>query len=178
MIPPAGGPGTTIISGYFDATGGVRVGTGQWNLTLEELRTAGVILKDLDKLTTLTVDYNTRDWPRVVELSVVNVPPVDATDAARATYHYERAENGDGAMRFSVVQDVLKTTAAMETLAVESRWLGTGPGRADVSVTGGDVVGGANTLECWDAQYQSTYKFQSWLPDAPVGDAATCIPRP
>jgi hypothetical protein len=180
MIPPAGValPGNAeeivIIGGTFAASGGVRVGEGHMSIALVEARAAGLVFKDLDKLRTLTIDYSTRAWPRRVTMHIENEP--SDTDAPSADYTYEQAETGDAAMTFSLLKDMVAGPLGFETLSVQSRWLATGQGRADISVTGGDVVGEASSLECWGNDFQSTYKTQSWSPDT-TGDSAACINR-
>lgn len=181
MIPSAGVtlPGnateTIIIGGTFAASGGVRVGEGHMSITLVDARAAGLVFRDLDKLRVLTIDYRTRAWPRAVTMHLENEP--SDTDAPSADYTYEQAENGDGAMTFSLPRDIVPGPLGPETLSVQSRWLGAGQGRADISVTGGDVVGQATSVECWGTDFQSTYKAQSWAPGDTTGDVATCIPR-
>jgi hypothetical protein len=183
MIPPAGvvlaGPNTTIISGRFDASGGVRVGMGQLIVTLDEGRAAGLQFGGLDRLRMLTIDYSTRVWPRMVTMTVENVP--NATDPVSAVYAYERAENGDGAMAFTLLQDAVPspggTGSLMETLMIHSRWLGAGPGRVDSSISGGDVPGEETAVECWGDDYRSSYKFQSWAPEAVTGSETSCISK-
>ena len=180
MIPPAGvtlamgGPSTQIIGGSFDASGGVRVGQGQLTVTLAEGRAAGLEFGGLERLVTLGIDYRTRVWPRMVTMQIENLP--SDTDLVRADYVYEREENGDGAMTFAVPKNLVEGPLGEEILAIKSRWLGTGSGRADTSVTGGDVPVGATAVECWGDDYRSSYKFQSWIPEPKAtGDAASCI---
>ncbi|MES1171885.1 MAG: hypothetical protein ABUL77_01500 [Bacteroidota bacterium] len=189
MMPPAGValPGnaseTAIITGSFDAAAGVRVGVGHLDVTPEDARTAGVAFRGLEKLRLLAIDYNTRDWPRRVHMRIVNAPPIDPSDAAEADYIYERSGNGDGAMTFTFPEDVVDgpvgSPSLDETLMVESRWLGTGPGRADNSVTGGNLVDGATSIECWGEDFRQSYKFESWrdVLTRESGDPLSCIPR-
>jgi hypothetical protein len=184
MIPPtgvvlAGGSSTQIMGGSFEASGGARIGAGQLIVTLEEGRAAGLEFKQLESLRKLTIDYSTRVWPRMVTMTVENVP--NGTDPVSAVYAYERAENGDGAMTFTTVQDVVAspvgTGPLMETLMVHSRWLGTGPGRVDSSISGGDLPGVATAVECWGDDYRSSYKFQSWAPADASGLESTCVSK-
>ena len=110
-------------------------------------------------------------------MTILSLPDDPAVVSVAATYVYERAENGDGAMTFTFAKNVVTTTLAAEVLMVESRWLGTGPGRADTTVTGGDTPGGmATALECWNQDFESSYRIQSWNAAAPTGDPASCIP--
>lgn len=185
MIPPAGvalpsgNPSTPIISGDFDASGGLRFGEGHLTVTLDESRAAGLQFNGLDQLRTLAIDYRTRGWPRTVTMMIENLP--SPTEALSATYVYEQAETGDGAMTFSILKDEvpspLGTGPLLETLMIQSRWLGTGPGRVDTSVSGGDVPGIADAAECWGEDYRSVYKFQSWALDTTTGEETACISR-
>jgi hypothetical protein len=178
LLPPAGlllhsgQPEVQIIGGEFDATGGVRIGTGRLNLTLDVARQEGIALPKLENLRTLNIEYSTREWPRQITLTVLNLPTVDPVSAL---YTHERLQNGDGTMRFSFVQEITGFVGP-QTLLVESRWLGTGQGRSDLSVQTGTAAGLATSLECWNETFHSTYKLQSWLPDEVSGDPATCIP--
>lgn len=185
MIPPAGvalpanAVETTIIGGSFSASGGARVGAGQLRVTLADARAAGAEFTNLELLRTLTIDYQTRGWPRTISMVVENEP--SDTEPVGATYDYEGAENGDGALTFTVLKDMvpapLGAGAQLETLTVESQWLGAGAGRADMSVSGGNVPGEATALECWNDTYRSVYKTQSWDPSTTEGDPAACISR-
>jgi hypothetical protein len=178
MIPPAGVtlPGnardTVIIGGTFAASGGVRVGEGHMEISLVDARAAGLVFRDLDSLRTLTIAYSTRTWPRMVTMHIENEP--SETEAASADYSYQQAENGDGRMTFSLPKDIVSGPLGPETLSVQSRWLGDGQGRADISVTGGDVVGEATSAECWGDDFQSTYKTQSWAPLDTTGSEGAC----
>ena len=179
VVLPGGGDSTQIMGGTFDASGGVRVGAGRLVVTLDDGRAAGLEFRGLERLRQLTIDYSTRVWPRMVTMMVENLP--GGTDPVSATYAYEQAENGDGAMAFTFQQDAVPspvgTGPLTETLMVHSRWLGTGPGRVDTSLSGGDVPGVATAVECWGGDYRSSYKFQSWDPAAASGMESTCISR-
>ena len=185
MIPPpgvalsSGGPATRIIGGTTYAAGGVGMGAGHLVVTLQEARTAGLILEGLEKLISLTIDYEARTWPRTVKMVFVNVPPVPPdSDAVTATYAYAGSENGDGSMHFSWLSNSADGLVGSATFSIDSRWLGTGQGREDLSVVAGAGTG-ATGLECWDKNFASTYKYQSWAPAPaqPSGDSATCISR-
>ncbi len=178
--PPVGGPisggsALQVIGGRFDATGGARVGTGHLVLTLDEATAAGFVFEGLEMLSGMTIDYQTGAWPRNISMAFANVAPASqATDAVSGTYTYTGQENGDGAMSFSWVQDIVPGPAGNDTVLIESRWLATGQGREDLSIVTGDGMGNTG-VECWDPSFQSTYKSQTWA--ATVGDESTCIRR-
>lgn len=181
MIPPPGvtlsmgGSSTQILGGSFAASGTAAQGVGHLVVSPDEAMQAGASLPGLEKLVSLTIDYDTEDWPRTLTMAVVNMPPADPTmDAQSASYTYQRAQNGDGAMTFTLLQDIVPGPAGVDTLSVTSRWLGTGAGRSDIAVIAGDGAGQAMSTECWDATSASTYKLQSWAPPA-TGDPSTCI---
>jgi hypothetical protein len=184
MIPPAGvalasgQASTPILGGYFDAAGTAQQGIGHLVVSPAEAIDAGATLAGLEKLVTLTIDYDTEDWPQQLTMTVVNRPPAAGaatTQPASATYTYERDQNGDGAMTFTLLEDIVPGPAGVDTLLVTSRWQGAGGGRLDLSVTAGDRAGQASETECWDATSQSTYESKSWMPLDVTGDPSTCI---
>jgi hypothetical protein len=166
---------TQVLGGWFESTGRARGGVGELVLTPKAARDAGAAVKDLETLVTETIDYDNRSWPRVLDVSITNEPPVDPkTEAESATYHYERAQNGDGGMRFSFLQDSVPGPLGVETLQVASRWRGTGEGQATVSVLAGDGMGFTWT-DCWDATSRTAYDNRP-VDGAPsvVGDPGGC----
>ena len=173
MIPPGATEdgALTVLAGTFQATGGAR-GVGHLELTPGPARDAGATLSGLDKLMTLTIDYDTQDWPRTLTINVVNIPTVDPTmDALNATYDYERAQNGDGAMTFTFLKDVIPGPLGVDTLQITSHWQGTGAGRSDIAVTGGDGAGQISWTDCWAADATTAYNSRTG-----VGDTSGCIP--
>lgn len=177
IAPPEAGLANPlpIISGSFDAAGGLRLGDGTLTVTLDDARAAGVELRGLEQLRTLNIRYQVETALRHVELDIVQLPQsLDPNAPTMASYTFERAENGDSAMTFSFPNDVIPG-GALETLAFTTRWLGSGQGRTDITVTGGEAPAGAGSTECWNDNYILTYKLQSWLPAAELGDPSTCI---
>jgi hypothetical protein len=90
-------------------------------------------------------------------------------EAQSVTYHYERAQNGDGAMTFTFLKDVVMGPLGVDTLSVESHWHGTGEGRAAISVLAGDAAG-LSWTDCWAATSLTSYNERTG-----AGDPATCI---
>lgn len=74
-----------------------------------------------------------------------------------ADYAYNAAADGGGDMTFDVNGNV-GGTALMETLTLRSRWLGTGAGRTDARITGGDLASLQVTAsECWNTSFGRVY---------------------
>lgn len=173
MIPPGAGPAgaLAVLTGTFQATGGAH-GVGHLALTPAPARAAGAALPGLEKLMALTIDYDTQDWPRTLQIEAANVPTVDTTmDALDTTYSYQRAQNGDGAMTFTFLKDVIAGPLGIDTLQITSHWQGTGAGRSDIAVTGGDGAGLISWTDCWSADAMTAYNSRTG-----AGDMNACIP--
>lgn len=173
MIPPGAGVdgALTVLSGTFQATGGAH-GVGHLALTPGPARDAGAILPGLEKLMSLTIDYDSQDWPRTLTIEAMNVPTIDpSTDALDAKYSYQRAQNGDGAMTFTFLKDVVNGPLGVDTLQITSHWQGTGAGRADIAVTGGDGAGLISWTDCWGPDATTAYNSRTG-----AGDTSACIP--
>jgi hypothetical protein len=86
---------------------------------------------------------------------------IKSTDAAgkpvAADYAYNEAADGGGDMVFGVSGDA-GGGAKVETLTLRSRWLGSGSGRADARIAGGDLGAlTATASECWDPMFKRVY---------------------
>jgi len=80
---------------------------------------------------------------------------------------YEAQANGQGALEFEA------TDAKGNNITVVTRWLATGRGRADATVTIGPVMGQTRT-QCWDDMFRETYNQTQWDPTMTRGDASLC----
>jgi hypothetical protein len=83
-----------------------------------------------------------------------------------AQYGYVETPAAGGSFQFTMTKNQIPTTAALETLAVRSRWQQSGAGRSDVRMTGGDLATPATANECWDSNFGSVFMTNSY------GDAA------
>jgi len=157
-----GGTWVTVISGTFQASGGVRKGTGEVQLFADAGRQAGLTTAGLDNVKTITATYATDRSP--IEVAMVFV----ATDVLQPSvlYDYKEAVGRQGGMAFVLA-------SALQVLAVTSRWLPDGRGRADVFVLVG-IGFGLNQLECWDANFAVTYSNKNWDPTATIGAETSC----
>jgi hypothetical protein len=144
-------------------TGGVRRGQGHIEVNTKPLRDAGVD-PDLGFLDNLTVDYTTSEFPIDVKLMFTNLPnPLKTDDPMQGTYEYAVQSNGQGALTYDWVADVIPGPA-IDELLVTSRWLGTGEGRADLQVVSGDAFVGAQATECWNRLFRAVYIDKPWAP--------------
>ncbi len=121
---------------------------------------------------TFTVDYDIDPDGVVATAAFEDFGP----DGIDADYAYEQIHGGEGSMDLVVEADLDPTTGMglAETLAIHSRWLADGSGRADVVVRGGDlgeVVGYAS--ECWNSSFEAVYYVEDHT-GYEDGDASLC----
>lgn len=79
-------------------------------------------------------------------------------------YAYSYTPGEGGTFDFKAARD-LAASANDETFSVRSRWLQTGAGRADVTVTGGiftDMDPAPVINECWNTSYNSVFQYRSY----------------
>jgi len=118
---------------------------------------------------TLSVTYDLERNPITLELDA----EVDAS-----TFHYSYAEKNDGSgdLTFQLHADSDDPGADLEDMGFHSRWQRGGAGRADVSVSGGDMGSATVTAtECWNQLFRRTYYSDSvaWSPTE--GSASSCV---
>ena len=163
-----------FLSGMFDASAGLRRGIGSLHVDTAMLRAEGYPF-DADgmKLDTIDVSYATVDYPISVVMDLVTFPNApDTSTINSAHYEYAAQADGQGSMSFTLVGDLI-TGPAIETLAVTSRWLPGGAGRADIIVESGDGAG-LHQTECWDNSFDPTYNDKPWSTSEDVGDPSAC----
>lgn len=98
----------------------------------------------------------------------------DAPGAPTADYSYNAAKDGGGDMTFDVNANV-GGTALLETLTLRSRWLGTGAGRTDARITGGDLGSVQVTAsECWSTSFGRVFYQDSNNFAPPEGAESSC----
>ena len=106
---------------------------------------------------------------------IVAYPGDDPTDAY---YAYATVVGGAGAMLFGFVAD-LNGNGTDEVMAVHSRWQADGAGRADSTVTEGDLgETQAHVSECWDDLFLTVYHADDAGWEPVIGDEADCAFNP
>ena len=162
-----------FISGWFRAVNGVRKGTGHFEMKTDDLRVAGFPIRPNLKgetLKELIVDYSTESFPTNVSMTVTMYKDLTFMTWFTIDITYEAQANGQGAIEF------LGTDSAGNSIGVVSRWLATGRGRADATVTVGPVTGQKRT-QCWNDSFVETYDHTEWDPlnmELNGGDPSLC----
>jgi hypothetical protein len=137
-----------IIDGMADPTPGDGKGSGDFTVNFDAGRRVNPIQSG-DGKGSMTVNY---------DLAKAHLDlALESTDAqgrpTAANYAYNAAKDGGGDMTFDVSADA-GGTALLETLTLRSRWLGTGAGRTDAQITGGDLGSVQVTAsECWSTAF-------------------------
>ncbi|HYU16444.1 MAG TPA: hypothetical protein VEL05_10240 [Candidatus Acidoferrum sp.] len=91
-------------------------------------------------------------------------------------YAYAENQDGSGDFQFGLETDVEENGSAAEQALIRSRWLASGAGRADASISGGDLGGfEVEASECWSEQFRRTYYTDSADFAPTEGDPADCV---
>lgn len=87
-------------------------------------------------------------------------------------------QNGGGLVDIKGKDDLDASKATkLEDIHMHSRWLGTGAGRADVTLSGGDIPNNlvVNASECWSTSFARTY-YSDTIASEPVFGAESACP--
>ena len=149
-----------VLSGHHEDGAGPRRGVGTWTYNL----TNGHTLEPLahDSIGEVSVDYDLGD-ARALEVHFTDVQGPQAANATTALYRYTEAADRSGTFDYIANLDIHADDNPeldrRELLQVRSRWLATGPGRADVYASHGDLPAGseAQVSECWGEAFDQTY---------------------
>jgi hypothetical protein len=155
-----------FIRGWFQASQTARRGTGHVELVTADVRAEGLDVSDLGMLDHLEIDYDTLADPLLVKMTITNVrDPLDPSPPAMIVYTYKAKPDGQGQMTFDLFANIIPTpppaTEQMEHMNVTSRWLGTGEGRAQLTIVSGDGIGSQQS-ECWDSSFHATFNNKPW----------------
>lgn len=89
------------------------------------------------------------------------------------------SEDGTGTLYVRAHDDAQETRLTrLEDIELASAWRGDGAGRADVSVSGGDVpasVGTVHAVECWGADFATRYYSDTIEWEPTTGDLSACV---
>jgi hypothetical protein len=173
----AGDAWLPFITGNFVPAPGVRRGVGSFTIDTTALRNAAFPFDvPTGRIDTLTVSYQTKDFPISVTMHLVSFPnfPLETTTINTFDTNFGAQADGSGALQFSMTGNFIPVTSAIETVEVMSQWLPTGAGRATLTVTQGDGAGMMQT-ECWDASFTATFESKPWGTAAEnIGDPSLC----
>lgn len=159
----------SLLTGAFQADGGLRRGTGELHLLTGVAISRGFDVGDLAGHQRLDIAYQTRAPPLRVEMNFAS-----ARGGPDVYYTYRELPGGLGEMTYRVQGIDVLGSVRKEDLSILSRWTRDGSGVARVKVTGGDVPAGATATEqeCWDAGFLVTYRQRTW--EGAEGSPAAC----
>jgi hypothetical protein len=162
-----------VITGTFNAAGGVRKGSGTLAIITAAARAAGLD-PGLGYLDWMNATYDNHAFPTSVGLQYANLPnPNQPTDPTDGTYSYSAQQNGQGALTFNFSANSIPGPAGIDVFNVTSNWLGTGQGRSDLQVVSGDDAGARET-QCWNQQFQAVYIDKPWSVLEDIGTPSDC----
>lgn len=88
------------------------------------------------------------------------------------------AADGTGTLKVDAFTDADDSNMTQkEDISILSQWNGTGAGRADITLTGGDVPadpGKVTAVECWGSDFYRVYYTDSINYEATEGEASAC----
>ncbi|MFP2924270.1 hypothetical protein ACLESO_03420 [Pyxidicoccus sp. 3LG] len=93
-----------------------------------------------------------------------------------ANYAFKQTPGAGGELDFVIKKniDTDPSRSQVENLAIKSRWEGSGAGRSDIKLSGGDLFGSAEVNECWDSNFLSAYFAISINPVLGYGTVSAC----
>jgi hypothetical protein len=157
----------TVLSGFGYGREDDRHGDGEFEVDLDAARALDPLAHQKDS-GTITV---THDLPPTVTEEFAPLPrQIAVTLAPSATAERLNVlsiarENSSGVLVVTGKADIDDSHAtAIETVDIESQWDPSGAGRADVTITDGDVPAALSpfgAVECWDIAYKQSYYRES-----------------
>lgn len=170
-----------VLSGLGYGRGDARHGNGNFTIDLDALRTldpfevssgdSGVITITHDLDARITTDLFVGE-----RLVLADVRP--SADAAWWQASSYTAEDGSGRLYVKAYDDVDDTrSTALENIVIASGWTTSGAGRADITITGGDIPTSSSSVsavECWGADFSRTYYADSVAWEPSEGEASAC----
>ena len=170
-----------VVSGVGFGESSDQHGDGSFTIDIDtgkELDPFAYEAKDSGKLTVVhdlppTVTEELNALPRTLDVQLA-----PSSSSEHLDIRSEARADGTGLLiidGFADIDDSKET--ALEALAIVSQWDASGSGRADVTVTGGDVpveLSSLAVVECWDASFRRSYYTDSVGFEETVGEAASC----
>ncbi len=134
----------------------------------------------------LVLDYDTVSDGRRIEVEFIDFVGEDSDgEVGNGSYSYHSHADGTGRYSFTLVGDIHaddpdKDLPELEDIQIVATWQADGRGRADASVTGGDLEAESfKVVECWDTSFQTSYYIESAVLDGEEyfdedGDEESC----
>lgn len=122
----------------------------------------------------LKVTHALAGWP----LARVDAELVPSRGDAWWAVTSTRAADGAGELVVNAHDDIDEDGSRLEDVTVASRWRADGAGRADVTLSGGDLPGHVavvTAVECWDPDFYRSYYTDDAGHEPDEGDASACV---
>jgi hypothetical protein len=94
-----------------------------------------------------------------------------------ATYHYAEHPDTSGSFQYGLRSNFdSDPLGVLEDVALVSRWVASGAGRADLVASGGSLPASfvVHAIECWDASFARVYYTEDVDPSKTEGDPSAC----
>jgi hypothetical protein len=170
-----------VLSGHGYGKGHASHGDGWFKIDLDTAKALDPFNYKSDESGTIKVTHdlppnitkNLFAQPRTVTAEVY---PTTSDQWFKATSHSEA--DGTGTLLVDAFADTDDSNMTQnENISILSEWNGTGAGRADISIDGGDVpssMGTVKAVECWGSDFYRVYYQDSVDYEATEGDATMC----
>lgn len=168
----------TVIDGRAVPGDVPQRGSGVFAIDFDAAERVNPIDNDARGQVAIAYDLNNLDnTPATLAMSIDSVQADENGVEQPVHFDYDYAENQDGSgdLQFQIHGDLDDDGSQFEDALIRSRWLSSGPGRADVMAQGGDLGELVVTAsECWDDTFRRVYYADSetWQPTE--GDQADC----
>ncbi|HEY2410325.1 MAG TPA: hypothetical protein VGI10_30175 [Polyangiaceae bacterium] len=170
----------TVLSGKGYGRNDARHGQGAFTVDLDAARALDPYKHPNDS-GSVAFEYQ---LPANIDDDLTALPrTISATVVPQGESHYaiESQANVDhtGSLHVTAHADIdASKTTALEDVQVESRYRADGAGRADITISGGDVpatIGTVTASECWGSDFMRSYYTDSANIEPSAGDAAACV---
>jgi hypothetical protein len=165
----------SLLTGRYISSGSARKGQGEIHLLANDVRLAGYPIDDdpgLVSLDHLDLAYDNTSFPITVTMNVVNLPTATTT---AGLYQYFQNQDGSGQMLFD--WQGVTDTGAQVSARMQSEWIGSGAGRADLIVDLTPNLPSQSTtlgIDCWGVDTLATYSYRL-EGNLALGDPASCL---
>lgn len=155
----------TVISGR--AVPGLTPHRGHGDLFIDFDAAETVNPDENDGVGTIAVAYDLENRDGTSATLEMHIDSLQDGEPVAADYAYAEAIDGSGQLTFEIRGDLQNDGSLQETAAIHSRWLTSGAGRGDATLTGGDLGDlEVTATECWDETFGRVFYADSadWQP--------------
>jgi hypothetical protein len=157
-------------------------GEGEFTIDLDAARELDPFAHGDDSGTVRVVHHlprNMKDGDYLPRTIVAEVEPDPALNPESFAVTSTANEDGTGSLHVTASADIDDSkTTELENIAVDSRFRADGAGRADISISGGDIPadpGMLTAVECWGADFMRSYYSDSLELEPTEGEPSACV---